>query len=156
MGRKKIEIEKIQSLKPRQVTFSKRRAGLFNKAQVQCTLCGSETTIVVFSPGGRVFTFGNPNVLNRFVAEYGGVEDKVEVGLEGGPSQEIPAGDVTGMQDRKKGEDKTEESKKNSFKSWLDAPMDGLSIEELEKEKKVVEELLAKVREKLSKTWLSL
>ncbi|KAL5702338.1 hypothetical protein ACHQM5_027567 [Ranunculus cassubicifolius] len=141
MGRKKIQIEKIQSLKPRHVTFSKRRAGLFNKAQVQSALCGSETTMVVFSPGGRVFTFGKPEVLSRFVAQFG----------ESGQSQEIPAESATIMdvQDRKKGADETKELKNdnNSIDTML---------EELQERKKVVEELLAKVRGKLDKSWLSL
>lgn len=46
----------------RQVTFSKRRNGLFKKANDLATLCGLEIAIVVFSPGGKAFSFGNPNV----------------------------------------------------------------------------------------------
>ncbi|GER49134.1 MADS-box transcription factor [Striga asiatica] len=45
-----------------QVTFSKRRAGLFKKASELCTLCGVEAAIVVFSPADKAFCFGHPNV----------------------------------------------------------------------------------------------
>lgn len=54
----------------RQVTFSKRRSGLFKKANELATLCGSEVGVVVFSPGGKPFSFGQPNVesiANRFL-----------------------------------------------------------------------------------------
>lgn len=46
----------------RQVTFSKRRTGLFKKANELATLCGAEVAVVVFSPGGKPFSFGQPTV----------------------------------------------------------------------------------------------
>lgn len=45
-----------------QVTFSKRRYGLFKKASELCTLSGAKILMIVFSPGGKVFSFGHPNV----------------------------------------------------------------------------------------------
>lgn len=59
----------------RQVTFSKRRNGLFKKATDLATLCGLEIAIVVFSPGGKAFSFGNPNV-EEVVDRYLGCEWK--------------------------------------------------------------------------------
>ncbi|CAN0907765.1 Agamous-like MADS-box protein AGL62 [Linum grandiflorum] len=53
----------------RMVTFSKRRSGVFKKASELSTLCDAEVGIVVFSPGNRVFSFGNPNIetiINNF------------------------------------------------------------------------------------------
>uniref|UniRef100_A0A7N0ZTT1 MADS-box domain-containing protein n=1 Tax=Kalanchoe fedtschenkoi TaxID=63787 RepID=A0A7N0ZTT1_KALFE len=44
------------------VTFSKRKSNLLKKANVLCTLCGVECAIVVFSPAGKVFSFGHPSV----------------------------------------------------------------------------------------------
>jgi len=46
----------------RQVTFSKRRAGLFKKANELSILCGAEIAIVVFSIGNRPYSFGHPSV----------------------------------------------------------------------------------------------
>lgn len=62
MGRRKIEMKMVKDRGSRQVTFSKRRNGLFKKANDLATLCGLEIAIVVFSPGGKAFSFGNPNV----------------------------------------------------------------------------------------------
>ncbi|XP_043710084.1 agamous-like MADS-box protein AGL62 [Telopea speciosissima] len=72
LGRQKIEIKRINCEASRQVTFSKRRAGLFKKASELCTLCGAETAILVFSPAGKVFSFGHPGVgsiIERFLTE---------------------------------------------------------------------------------------
>ncbi|KAL0422050.1 UNVERIFIED_CONTAM: Agamous-like MADS-box protein [Sesamum latifolium] len=53
---------KIENETNLQVTFSKRRAGLFKKASELSTLCGAETALLVFSPGNKVHSFGHPNV----------------------------------------------------------------------------------------------
>ncbi|XP_073025284.1 agamous-like MADS-box protein AGL29 [Primulina eburnea] len=71
-GRKKIEIKKIENLSNRQVTFSKRRVGLFKKASELCILSGAEVAIIVHSLGKRVFTFGHPTkdaVIDRFLKD---------------------------------------------------------------------------------------
>lgn len=70
-GRKKIEIKKIADESRKQVTFSKRRTGLFNKASELCVLTGAEAAIITQSPGGRVFAFGHPSVdsvVDKYVA----------------------------------------------------------------------------------------
>ncbi|KAL0365274.1 UNVERIFIED_CONTAM: Agamous-like MADS-box protein [Sesamum angustifolium] len=61
-GRQKVNMVKMENESNLQVTFSKRRAGLFKKASELCTLCGSEAAIVVFSPANKVYCFGHPNV----------------------------------------------------------------------------------------------
>ncbi|KAF9599810.1 hypothetical protein IFM89_001756 [Coptis chinensis] len=61
-GRQKIEIKRIENEAARQVTFSKRRAGVFKKASEISILCGVDTLIVVFSPAGKPFSFGHPNI----------------------------------------------------------------------------------------------
>ncbi|CAA7403795.1 unnamed protein product [Spirodela intermedia] len=69
-GRRRIEIKRIESREARQVTFSKRRAGLFKKAAELCVLCGVQAAAVAFSPGGRPYVFGDPSVdgiMDRFL-----------------------------------------------------------------------------------------
>ncbi|KAI5661221.1 hypothetical protein M9H77_20544 [Catharanthus roseus] len=61
-GRQKIEMVKIKNKSNRQVTFSKRRAGLFKKANELVALSGAEVAFIVFSPGGKVFSYGHPDV----------------------------------------------------------------------------------------------
>lgn len=70
-GRQKVAMTKMTSDSNLQVTFSKRRAGLFKKASELCTLCGAEITIIVFSPGKKAFSFGHPSVesiVERFLS----------------------------------------------------------------------------------------
>ncbi|KAK2659242.1 hypothetical protein Ddye_005775 [Dipteronia dyeriana] len=62
MGRKKIEMKLVKDKASRQVTFSKRRNGVFRKANELVTLCAAEVAIVAFSPGGKPFSFGHPSV----------------------------------------------------------------------------------------------
>ncbi|KAM0824030.1 hypothetical protein ACQ4PT_070482 [Festuca glaucescens] len=69
IGRQRIDIRPIENHEARQVCFSKRRTGLFNKASELAIMCGAELAAVVFSPGGKAFTFGDPSVdaiLQRF------------------------------------------------------------------------------------------
>ncbi|KAF8031095.1 hypothetical protein BT93_D0323 [Corymbia citriodora subsp. variegata] len=70
MGRRKIEIKMVTDSGTRQVTFSKRRTGLFKKANELAILCAVQIAIIVFSPGGKPFSFGHPNVesiVHRFL-----------------------------------------------------------------------------------------
>ncbi|XP_077222049.1 agamous-like MADS-box protein AGL29 [Tasmannia lanceolata] len=62
MGKRKIEIKKIENKNVRQVCFSKRRTGLFKKASELCILCDSQIAIITFSPGGKPYVFAHPSV----------------------------------------------------------------------------------------------
>ncbi|KAL8150822.1 hypothetical protein V2J09_020630 [Rumex salicifolius] len=61
-GRKKVRMEKMKNEANLQVTFTKRRCGLFKKASELCTLTGCDIGIIVFSPKRNVFSFGHPSV----------------------------------------------------------------------------------------------
>ncbi|KAK9145081.1 hypothetical protein Sjap_004984 [Stephania japonica] len=56
MVRGKTEIKLIENTTRRQVTFSKRRSGLFKKAFELSLLCDAEVAAIVFSPTGRLTT----------------------------------------------------------------------------------------------------
>ncbi|KAM7256051.1 hypothetical protein ACFE04_011792 [Oxalis oulophora] len=62
MGRRKIEMKLVEILDTRQVTFSKRRPGVFNKASEFAILSGVMVVVIIFSIGGKPFTFGSPDV----------------------------------------------------------------------------------------------
>ncbi|KAL7119746.1 hypothetical protein ACP275_02G081100 [Erythranthe tilingii] len=68
-GRRKVNMEKMENESNLQVTFSKRRVGLFKKASELCTLTGSKAAVVVFSPGGKAHSFGHPDV-NTIADQY--------------------------------------------------------------------------------------
>ncbi|WJZ84480.1 hypothetical protein VitviT2T_004083 [Vitis vinifera] len=59
MSRQKIQIKKIDNTAARQVTFSKRRRGLFKKAQELSTLCDAEIAHIVFSAAGKFFEYSS-------------------------------------------------------------------------------------------------
>ncbi|KMZ61094.1 hypothetical protein ZOSMA_54G00230 [Zostera marina] len=61
-GRKKLELKKIAKDSSLQVTFSKRKSGIFNKACEISVMCGVDLLIVIFSPGGKPYIFGSPKV----------------------------------------------------------------------------------------------
>ncbi|KAL9253349.1 MADS-box protein JOINTLESS-like protein [Drosera capensis] len=66
MVRQKIEIKKIDSTTARQVTFSKRRRGLFKKGQELATLCDAEIGVVVFSSTGKLYSCSSSRITDVF------------------------------------------------------------------------------------------
>ncbi|KAH9693205.1 Floral homeotic protein APETALA 3 [Citrus sinensis] len=54
MARGKIQIKRIENATNRQVTFSKRRNGLFKKAQELTVLCDAKVSIIMCSSTGKV------------------------------------------------------------------------------------------------------
>ncbi|XP_002262889.2 MADS-box protein SVP isoform X2 [Vitis vinifera] len=62
MARQKIQIKKIDNTAARQVTFSKRRRGLFKKAQELSILCDAEIALIVFSAAGKLFEYSSSSV----------------------------------------------------------------------------------------------
>lgn len=63
MVRQKIPINKIDNLTARQVTFSKRRRGLFKKAQELSVLCDAEIALIVFSATEKLFDFSSSSMM---------------------------------------------------------------------------------------------
>ncbi|KAF8406091.1 hypothetical protein HHK36_008171 [Tetracentron sinense] len=59
MAREKIQIRKIDNTTARQVTFSKRRRGLFKKAEELAILCDAEVALIIFSATGKLFEYSS-------------------------------------------------------------------------------------------------
>ncbi|GMH00250.1 hypothetical protein Nepgr_002089 [Nepenthes gracilis] len=64
MAREKIKIKKIDNITARQVTFSKRRRGLFKKAEELSILCDAEVALIIFSSTGKLFEYSSSNMKN--------------------------------------------------------------------------------------------
>ncbi|KAL6188001.1 hypothetical protein ACLB2K_039396 [Fragaria x ananassa] len=62
---KKIEIEKIDNLPARQVTYSKRRRGLLKKASELSILCDCEFSVIIFSATGKLLRRISLRGINR-------------------------------------------------------------------------------------------
>ncbi|GMQ03548.1 hypothetical protein CsSME_00049308 [Camellia sinensis var. sinensis] len=130
-GKKKIEIKRVEKEGQRMVTFSKRRHGLFNIARQLRSLTGANIAILTFSPAGRLYTHGEPSFdalvdryLNTTAAAAG---EKAEEGCEAAAANH------------------------HRLSSWLDALQFDASdsIEDLEILRKGLEEIAAKVAEKI-------
>ncbi|XP_059656636.1 MADS-box protein FLOWERING LOCUS C-like isoform X2 [Cornus florida] len=70
MGRKKLEMKRIEDKSSRQVTFSKRRNGLFKKARELSILCDVQVALVIFSSRGKLYEFCNDNSLDKIIQRY--------------------------------------------------------------------------------------
>ncbi|GMP41404.1 hypothetical protein CsSME_00011518 [Camellia sinensis var. sinensis] len=80
MGRGKIEIKRIENANNRQVTFSKRRAGLLKKAHELAILCDAEVAVIIFSNTGKLFEFSSAG-MNRTLSRYNKCLDSSETAL---------------------------------------------------------------------------
>lgn len=73
MGRKKIKIQRIEDDRNRQVTFTKRKSGLFKKAMELSKLCDCEIALIVFDSNDKLYQYssaGVDQILLRYT-EYG-------------------------------------------------------------------------------------
>ncbi|XP_048566156.1 MADS-box transcription factor 23-like isoform X2 [Triticum urartu] len=61
MVRGKTVIEKIENTASRQVTFSKRKSGLFKKARELGVLCDAQVAVLLFSNTGRLYDYSSSN-----------------------------------------------------------------------------------------------
>ncbi|XP_076884428.1 MADS-box transcription factor 23-like [Bidens hawaiensis] len=80
MGRGRIEIKKIENVSSRQVTFSKRRAGLMKKAKELAILCDAEVGVIIFSSTGKLYDFASSrlqNIISRYERSSNGWNDPV-------------------------------------------------------------------------------
>ncbi|XP_057452713.1 agamous-like MADS-box protein AGL62 [Lotus japonicus] len=152
LGRQKIPIEKIPKKSHLQVTFSKRRSGLFKKASELCTLCGVEIAIVVFSPADKAFSFGHPEVesiIDRYLTRNPPQEPS-------GAHQFVEAHRNANLRDlnmqltqflnhleieKKQGDEIDNVRRERQRQFWWESPVDELGLHELIQLKGSVEEL---------------
>ncbi|KAL1534572.1 hypothetical protein AAHA92_30738 [Salvia divinorum] len=79
LGRRKIEIKKIEKKSSLQVAFTKRRGGLFRKASELTVVCGVEVAILVKSPADKLHSFGHPPDVEALISR---AEEKIVGGME--------------------------------------------------------------------------
>ncbi|WOH08898.1 hypothetical protein DCAR_0728349 [Daucus carota subsp. sativus] len=84
MGRKKLEIKRIEDKCNRQVTFSKRRTGLLKKAKQLSILCDAQIGVIIRSNRGKLYEFSHATSLNEVLQKYHDVtdiEDRETIGI---------------------------------------------------------------------------
>ncbi|XP_021814971.1 floral homeotic protein DEFICIENS-like isoform X1 [Prunus avium] len=65
MGRGKIEIKLIENHTNRQVTYSKRRNGIFKKAQELTVLCDARVSLIMLSNTGKMHEYISPTTTTK-------------------------------------------------------------------------------------------
>ncbi|MCD7451631.1 hypothetical protein HAX54_012893 [Datura stramonium] len=161
MGRQKIKIAKIEVKNHLQVTFSKRRSGLFKKASELCTLCGVEIGIIVFSPARKVFSFGHPNVefiIERFLSRNNPTANNSLHLIEAHRNTSVGGLNLQLTQilgeveiEKKRGESLDQMRKASQSQYWWEAPINELDLQQLEQLKDSMEDLKKHVTNQASK-----
>ncbi|XP_016551402.2 agamous-like MADS-box protein AGL27 isoform X2 [Capsicum annuum] len=85
MGRRKLEIKRIEDKRCRQVTFSKRRKGLIKKANALSILCDVDVGVVIISNNGtaRLHEYSSTNSVTGILQRYEShVETEKEISAE--------------------------------------------------------------------------
>ncbi|KAL4304579.1 hypothetical protein GQ457_10G022080 [Hibiscus cannabinus] len=161
LGRRRVEMRKMANENHLQVTFSKRRSGLFKKAGELSTLCGAQVAIVVFSPSKKVYSFGHPSV-DTVIDRYLGCDmpEASETLLFVDAHRNASVSElcmyleqVTSQLDAEKerGEQLDAMKEANRRQYWCQAPMDELDLSQLLELKSAMEELKKKVEEEKEK-----
>ncbi|KAI4389006.1 hypothetical protein MLD38_001276 [Melastoma candidum] len=70
MGRGSVQLKRIENKISRQVTFSKRRTGLFKKAKEISVLCDAEVGLIVFSSKGKLFDYSIDSCMENILERY--------------------------------------------------------------------------------------
>ncbi|KAL1212828.1 Agamous-like MADS-box protein AGL61 [Cardamine amara subsp. amara] len=161
IGRQRIPMVKIKKESHRQVTFSKRRAGLFKKASELCTLCGAEITIIVFSPAKKPFSFGHPSVesvLDRYLSRKNPSLSRTQQ-PQGSPTASCELNlRLTQIlseveEEKKMGQAMVEMRKttaKRSMTNWWEAPIEEMNMVQLQEMKSALIELRKTVISKIN------
>nr|CAX84150.1 MPF2-like [Alkekengi officinarum] len=131
MAREKIKIRKIDNITARQVTFSKRRRGLFKKAEELSVLCDADVALIIFSSTGKVFDFASSSmmdILGKYKLQSANLE-KVDQ-----PSLDLQLENSLNVRLSKQVADKTRE-----LRQMKGEELEGLSLEELQQIEKRLE-----------------
>ncbi|KAJ4832832.1 hypothetical protein Tsubulata_001907 [Turnera subulata] len=139
MAREKIKIKKIDNLTARQVTFSKRRRGLFKKAEELSVLCDAEVGLIIFSATGKLFEFSSSSmkdVLERYNLHSN------NIGKLSQPTVDLQLENSNHIRLSKEIAEKSHE-----IRRMRGEDLQGLNLEELQKLEKTLEVGLSRVLE---------
>ena len=139
MVRQKIQIKKIDNTTARQVTFSKRRRGLFKKALELSTLCDAEIALIVFSATGRLFEYSSSS-MKQVIERHNLIAQNLEKIEQ--PSLELQLESNNYAMLSKEVAEKTHE-----LRQMRGEDLQGLSMEELKQLETLLEGSSRRVRE---------
>jgi hypothetical protein len=76
MGRKKIQITRINDERNRQVTFTKRKFGLMKKAYELSVLCDCEIALIIFTNNNKLYQYASSD-MDKVLLKYTEYNDSV-------------------------------------------------------------------------------
>ncbi|XP_016201055.1 MADS-box protein JOINTLESS [Arachis ipaensis] len=141
MAREKIQIKKIDNATARQVTFSKRRRGLFKKAEELSVLCDADVALIIFSSTGKLFDYSSSSM--KEILERHHLHSKNLAKMEQ-PSLELQL--VENSNYTRLSKEVAEKSHK--LRQLRGEDLQGLNIEELQQLERSLETGLGRVIEK--------
>ncbi|WOH14880.1 hypothetical protein DCAR_0934408 [Daucus carota subsp. sativus] len=138
MARRSVEIKKIEDRSKRQVTFTKRRQGLFKKAGELHSKCNADVAVIAFSLAGNAYAFGDPSVPS--------VLDRYYKAAAAPPENPAPVAGESTAAERKVGEmlEKVVETRDGGQRAW-DREVDKLGFGEIEEVKIAMEEMKKRI-----------
>uniref|UniRef100_A0A0E0LBE3 MADS-box domain-containing protein n=1 Tax=Oryza punctata TaxID=4537 RepID=A0A0E0LBE3_ORYPU len=96
MVRGKTVISRIENTTSRQVTFSKRRSGLFKKAKELAILCDAQVGVLVFSSTGRLYDYSNSS-MRSVIERYQRIKDGQQL-MSASTEAKLLAQDLSGLE----------------------------------------------------------
>nr|AXY96379.1 jointless [Pyrus communis] len=143
MAREKIQIKKIDNATARQVTFSKRRRGLFKKAEELSVLCDADIALIIFSSTGKLFEYASSSmkeILERHNLHSKNLEKleqpSLQLQLVENSNYTMLSGEIA--------------AKSHQLRQMRGEEIQGLNLEELQQLEKSLETGLGRVIEKKS------
>ncbi|GAU17844.1 hypothetical protein TSUD_329700 [Trifolium subterraneum] len=156
-GRQKLEMKRITNEANMQVTFSKRRSGLFKKASELNTLCGADVVIIIFSPSEKAFSFGQPNsdtVIDRYLSLVPSQNNGDMRFIEAERSANVCElnSQITQLNnamdiERSRSVELSHMQNMNETQCWQDCPIDGMNFDQLESLKNALANLKKRIAE---------
>lgn len=144
MGRGKIEIKRIENTNSRQVTFSKRRNGLFKKAHELAVLCDAQVAVIIFSSTGKLYPFSSVgSSMEQILSRYGKEPDSSDLPLAEHvmEDEQKPAYEIDAMND--------EIAKlRTTYLRMMGKELEGLTYKELQHLEQQLTEGLLSVKDK--------
>ncbi|KAG2325757.1 hypothetical protein Bca52824_008485 [Brassica carinata] len=142
MARGKIQIKRIENQTNRQVTYSKRRNGLFKKAHELTVLCDARVSIIMFSSSNKLHEFISPNTTTKEIIDlYQTVSDV-----------DVWSAHYERMQETKRKLLETNRNLRTQIKQRLGECLDELDTQELRSLEEEMENTFKLVRERKFKS----
>ncbi|XP_078165605.1 MADS-box transcription factor 22-like isoform X2 [Carex rostrata] len=138
MARERIQIKKIDNTTARQVTFSKRRRGLFKKAEELSILCDAEVALIVFSTTGKLFQYSS-SCMNDIIEKHRTQSKNLQ------KSSDQPSFDLNIENDKYVNLSKQVEEASVILRQMRGEELDGLTVEDLQRLEKNLESGLSRV-----------